>query len=250
MVPARAGMNDGIVGISWKTCARQNWWCGLCPTDIIKTLGFFYPSFNCKRFFFFLLARTFFRNLCWGYPTQESLVPMESNQGHLVRAQDGELGRPVWAGGARSLWMRFFQSSSPSSVKVWWTQGLAFPTPLEKLCFVIKAELSIRAAQLQSWDCFTQSCQAILPARSISQAVPTGSRRAPLLTQTPIGRLILAASITFIVAVTQGAPKWQRKKVRRLMPALCWEMRGVLLGLWCFCGSLQLFCRKTAAVWG
>lgn len=45
--------------------------------------------------FFFLLARTFFRNLCWGYPTQESLVPMESNQGYLVRAQDGELGRPV-----------------------------------------------------------------------------------------------------------------------------------------------------------
>lgn len=147
MVPACAGMNGGIVGISWKTCARQNWWCGLCPTGIIKTLGFFYPSFNCKQFSF-LLARTFFRNLCWGYPTQESLIPMESNQGHLVRAQDGELGRPVWAGGARSLWMRFFQSSSPSSVKFWWTQVLTFPTPLEKLCFVIKAELSIRAAQL------------------------------------------------------------------------------------------------------
>lgn len=97
MVPACAGMNDGIVGISWKTCARQNWWCGLCPTGIIKTLGFFYPSFNCKQFSF-LLARTFFRNLCWGYPTQESLIPMESNQGHLVRAQDGELGRLVEPG--------------------------------------------------------------------------------------------------------------------------------------------------------
>lgn len=44
---------------------------------------------------FLLLARTFIRNLCWGYPAQESLIPMEGKQGHLVRAQNGELGRPV-----------------------------------------------------------------------------------------------------------------------------------------------------------
>lgn len=52
MVPARAEMGDGIVGISWKTCARQNCWCGLRPTGIIKTLGFFYLSFNYKQIFF------------------------------------------------------------------------------------------------------------------------------------------------------------------------------------------------------
>lgn len=147
-------------------CWDEQWNCGdlmeklvvwVTPHRHHQTLGFFYLSFNCKQFFF-LLARTFIRNVGWGYPTQQSLIPMESKEGHFVRAQDEELGRPVRACGAWSLWMRFFQSSLSSYVKVWWIQGLAFPTPLEKFCFVIGAELSISAAQLQSWHCPTQSC--------------------------------------------------------------------------------------------
>lgn len=163
MVPAHARMSNEIVGISWKTCARQNWWCGLHLTGIIKTLGFSTHLLIVSNFFF-KLARAFIRNLCWGYPAQELLIPMESKQGHLVRAQDGELGRAVRAGGAQSLGMRFFQRHLPSSVKVWWTQGLTFPTHLEKFCFVIRAELSSSAIQLQSWHCPTQSCWALLPS--------------------------------------------------------------------------------------
>lgn len=165
---------------------------------------------------------------------------MENNQGHLVRAQRGQLGRPIRAGGARSLWMRFCQSSLPISVKVWWTQGLALPAHLEKLCSVIEAELSISAAQLQSWHCPTQSCWAFSLHRARHSLRPCGPGELPC---SPKHLRV------FIVAITQGALKWQRNKVRRLVPALCWEMRGVLPGLWCFYGSLQLFCRKTAAVW-
>lgn len=169
-------------------------------------MGFFYLSFNCKQFFF-PIGQDLYQKFGVGI----SHLGITDPHGKQTRTSYQGTGwgtrEPVRAGGAWSLWMRFFQSSLPSSVEVWWTQGVAFPTPLEKFCFVIRAELSISAAQFQSWHCPTQSCWALFPAWSILGPVPTWSRRAPLLTQIPCERLILAASIIFIVAVTQGAPK-------------------------------------------
>lgn len=93
-------MNDantiwGGMGILWKTYIRQNYCSGLSimqlnplTADYILHTTSSKPFSSCTHLFivcifFFLLARTFGRNLCWGY------------RGHLVRAQDGELGRPV-----------------------------------------------------------------------------------------------------------------------------------------------------------
>lgn len=240
MVPARAGMSDGI---SWKTCSRQNCWCGFHPTGIIKTLGFFYPSFNCKQIFF-PIGQTFMRNFCWGCPAQESLLCMERKQGHLVRAQDGDLGGHLgllepshfgW-GFSKAAYPALWRSGRPKALHflhLWRSSG----SSLEQSS---PSELALSHPELLSPS----------PCMEHPQPVPTWSRRAPLLTKHLLGDLLYSGCLSFYCAVIQGAPKWQRKEVRRLMAAFAekWGVSSQGCGVSVpHCCSVRTVCSKGVA---
>lgn len=112
MVPADAEPNNANAarGVAWASYGKSvlgTTGVGLFVTQLDppvadslhiqhhQTLSVLVRIFSSYAFFFFLLARTFVRNSCWGYGAQELLIPGKSEQGHLVRAQDGELGKPV-----------------------------------------------------------------------------------------------------------------------------------------------------------
>lgn len=111
MVPADAEPNNenaalGVVWASYSKSVLGTTGVGLFVTQLDppvadslhvqhhQTLSVFVHIFSSYAFFFYWPG-PFSETCAWGYRAQESLIPAKSEQGHVVSAQDGELGKPV-----------------------------------------------------------------------------------------------------------------------------------------------------------